>query len=458
MNYKIRCIREKMKLLNAQGLIISNPVNIRYLIGIPIEGTILITDKENVFITDARYIEEVNNHLTINDEFIIYDNKDLSDIDYQTFFKDCENVGFEENYVTFAEYENLVRKYRIRNIVETEKIIEKQRMIKDEKEISYIEKACEITDKCFEHLLDYIKIGMTEKQVAFEIEKFFADNGADGLAFDSIVASGINSSKPHAIPSDKIIRMGDPITIDFGAKYKGYCAEIEEIKYVEEDEELEKTKALLELETLKKELAKMEQEKNQVQVPAKEEEPVVEKTNDKAVELPKEEKKELVVESIEENKSMEPLKTMEDEVNTFEQEQEENAIISVEELTKASQNITDEEIEQYEDDGNEPISIKELEAMYKSIDEPKQEELPKKTEQEEKLTIPDFKIKVRPAVDVYDDKEFKNTPVISPVYGLKPTESNISLEQTANLDKLNEEIRKTNEFLSALKELRKNLE
>lgn len=235
-------------------------------------------------------------------------------------------------------------------------------------------------------------------------------------------------------------------------------AEIEEIKYVEEDEELEKTKALLELETLKKELAKMEQEKNQVQVPAKEEEPVVEKTNDKVVELPKEEKKELVVESIEENKSTEPLKTMEDEVNTFEQEQEENAIISVEELTKASQNITDEEIEQYEDDGNEPISIKELEAMYKSIDEPKQEEIPKKTEKEERLTMPDFKVKVRPAVDVYDDKEFKNTPVISPVYGLKPTESSISLEQTANLDKLNEEIRKTNEFLSALKELRKNLE
>ena len=241
MNYKIRCIREKMKLLNVQGLIISNPVNIRYLIDIPVEGTLLITDKENVFITDARYIEEVNNHLTINDEFIIYDNKDLSDIDYQTFFKDCENVGFEENYVTFAEYENLVRRYRIRNIVETEKVIEKQRMIKDEKEIEYIEKACEITDKCFKHLLDYIKIGMTEKQVAFEIEKFFADNGADGLAFDSIVASGINSSKPHAIPSDKIIRIGDPITIDFGAKYKGYCADITRTIFAGEiSEELEK--------------------------------------------------------------------------------------------------------------------------------------------------------------------------------------------------------------------------
>ena len=226
MNYKIRCIREKMKLLNIQGLIISNPVNIRYIIGIPVEGTILITDKENIFITDARYIEEVNNFLTINDEFIIYDAKDVSEIDNQTFFKDCENVGFEENYVTFAEYQNLVRKYRIRNIEETEKIIEKQRMIKDENEIKNIEKACEITDKCFEHLLEFIKIGMTEKQIALEIEKFFIENGADGLAFETIVASGENSSKPHAIPSDKIIRMGDAITIDFGAKYNGYCADM----------------------------------------------------------------------------------------------------------------------------------------------------------------------------------------------------------------------------------------
>ena len=66
MNYKIRSIREKMKLLNIQGLIISNPENIRYIIGIPVEGTILFTDKENIFITDARYIEEVNNFLTIN--------------------------------------------------------------------------------------------------------------------------------------------------------------------------------------------------------------------------------------------------------------------------------------------------------------------------------------------------------------------------------------------------------
>ena len=215
-----------MKLLNIQGLIISNPINIRYVLGIPVEGKILIADRENIFVTDARYIEEVNRFLTINDEFVIYDAKDLSDADNQNFFQNCENVGFEENYVTFAEYENIIRKYRIKNMEETEGIIEKMRMVKDEDEISKIEKACEITDKCFDYITSFIKIGMTERQIALEIQKYFLENGAEGEAFETIVASGENSSKPHAVLSDKIIREGDPITIDFGAKYKGYCADM----------------------------------------------------------------------------------------------------------------------------------------------------------------------------------------------------------------------------------------
>ena len=215
-----------MKLLNIQGLIISNPINIRYILGIPVEGKILIADRENIFVTDARYIEEVNRFLTINDEFVIYDAKDLSDTDNQNFFHNRENVGFEENYLTFAEYENIIRKYRIKNMEETEGIIEKMRMVKDEDEIRKIEKACEITDKCFDYITSFIKIGMTERQIALEIQKYFLENGAEGEAFETIVASGENSSKPHAVPSDKIIREGDPITIDFGAKYKGYCADM----------------------------------------------------------------------------------------------------------------------------------------------------------------------------------------------------------------------------------------
>lgn len=243
--------------------------------------------------------------------------------------------------------------------------------------------------------------------------------------------------------------------------------EIDEIKYVEEDAELEKTKALLELETIKKELAKLEAEKEAKIKPQEEKIEEVKKEEPKIIKEDVPVINEVPVEKLEDNIENEStnqendslielqtkINTYEDEVNNFESMQEENAIISVEELAKASQNITDEEIEQYEDDGNEPISLKELEALYKSVE---QEEVPQLVKKEEE-PIPAEDI-VKPASEVYDDKEFKNTPVISPVYGLKKTEASIALEQTANLDKLNEEIRKTNEFLLALKELRKNLD
>ena len=188
MNYKIRALREKLKSLNLEGMIVSNPVNIRYLTNIQSEGTLLITRKENIFITYTMYIEDVNRVLTIDDEIIVADERDISEGESENFFVFCENIGFEENYVTYEQYKRLKRKYRINNMVETENMIEKQRMIKDEEEIDKIKKACEITDNCFKHLLGYIKKGMTEKEVALEIERYFKTHGADGVSFDPIVA------------------------------------------------------------------------------------------------------------------------------------------------------------------------------------------------------------------------------------------------------------------------------
>ena len=226
MNSKITWLRERMKMLNLEGMIISNPTNIRYLTNITAEGILLITRKENIFLTDGRYIEDVQSVLTIDDGVVVHEFKEYSKDEYENFFLFCENVGFEEHYVTYADYKDLMQKYKVNNLQETECVIEKQRMIKDEEEIENIRKACELTDKCFTHLLDFIKIGMTEKEVALEIEKYFRLHGADGLAFDSIVASGSNSSKPHAIPTDKKIDLGDVITLDFGCKYNGYCSDM----------------------------------------------------------------------------------------------------------------------------------------------------------------------------------------------------------------------------------------
>ncbi len=225
MNPKLQWLRNKMNSLDLQGMIISNPTNIRYLTNINAEGILLLTRKENIYITDGRYIEHVHSILTINDEIIVYDINDVSRDDYENFFMFCENVGFEENFVTYAKYKEYIRKYKINNFVETENIIEKQRMIKDEEEIHSINKACNITDECFHHMLEYIKPGMTEKQIAKEIEEYYNER-AEGIAFEIIVASGENSSKPHAVPTDRKIQKEDIIIIDMGCKVNGYCSDM----------------------------------------------------------------------------------------------------------------------------------------------------------------------------------------------------------------------------------------
>ena len=233
MNSKLQWLRNTMSSLNMQGLIISNPVNIKYLTGIDAEGTLLLTRKDNIFITDGRYIEHVHSTLTLYDEIIVYDIHDVSKEDYENFFMFCENVGFEEYDISYAKYKEYIRKYKIHNFVETEHIIEKQRMIKDEDEIRNIEKACEITDNCFSYLLNYIKPGMTEKQIANEIEDYYKQR-TDGLSFDTIVASGENTSKPHAVPTDRKIQEKDIITIDMGCKVNGYCSDMTRTFFVGE--------------------------------------------------------------------------------------------------------------------------------------------------------------------------------------------------------------------------------
>ena len=210
--------------------------------------------------------------------------------------------------------------------------------------------------------------------------------------------------------------------------------QVTEIKYVEEDEELEKTKAQLELKTLKEELMKAELEEK------------------KQLEIKQEEKPE----------------TKEEIIDAFESSQEENAIISLEEFSKVSDRIyeANEEV-QYKDEGNEPISIQELEELYqtKELKVINIEEIEKNIVEERPIVAEEKKEEVvKPIVE--ETPKFKSSPIISPVFGIdidkdKEKEeiiSNLELENTANYDKLNEEIRKTNEFLNTLRELRKNLQ
>ena len=225
MNRKMQWLRNQLLSLDLQGMIVSNPINIKYLTNIEAEGILLVTRKENLFITDGRYIEDVHNTLTLFDEIVVYDARGLTKDDYENFFMFCENVGFEENYVTYAKYKEYIRKYKINCLVETENMIEKQRMVKDDEEIENIRRACKVTDDCFDHIVNYIRPGMTEKQIAREIDYFYYKH-SEGLSFDTIVASGENSSKPHAVPTDRRVQENDVITIDMGCKINGYCSDM----------------------------------------------------------------------------------------------------------------------------------------------------------------------------------------------------------------------------------------
>lgn len=236
MNTKLQWLKNKMLSLDLQGMIISNPVNIKYLTGIDAEGTLVITPKENIYITDGRYIEYAHSVLTLYDEIIVYNVTDLSKDDYENIFMFCENVGFEEYYITYAQYKEFIRKYKINNFVETEKMIEKQRMIKDEDELSSLNKACNITDDCFKFIISYIKPGMTEKHIAKKINDYYNEN-SEGPSFETIVASGENSSKPHAVASDRKIQTNDIITIDMGCKVNGYCSDMTRTIFVGEPTE-----------------------------------------------------------------------------------------------------------------------------------------------------------------------------------------------------------------------------
>ncbi len=225
MNRKMQWLRNQLLSLDLQGMIVSNPINIKYLTNIEAEGILLVTRKENLFITDGRYIEDVHNTLTLFDEIVVYDSRGLTKDDYENFFMFCENVGFEENYVTYAKYKEYIRKYKINSLVETENMLEKQRMVKDEEEIENLRRACKVTDECFEHIVSYIRPGMSEKQIAREIDYYYYKH-SEGLSFDTIVASGENSSKPHAVPTDRRIQNVDIITIDMGCKINGYCSDM----------------------------------------------------------------------------------------------------------------------------------------------------------------------------------------------------------------------------------------
>ena len=208
--------------------LIENEKNLRYFLEFNIDtGYLLVSNKNAYFITDFRYIETAQRNLNSSDVFVILQDNLKEDIKNVLEKEVAQKLLVETKYQTVSKFEFFKKITEFLSNENTlDEIIANLRVIKNEYEISQIKKAQKITDDAFSHILSFIKEGVSEKDLALEIEFFMRKSGAQGVSFDLITISGKNTSLPHGIPSDKLLQKGDFITMDIGCKVNGYCSDM----------------------------------------------------------------------------------------------------------------------------------------------------------------------------------------------------------------------------------------
>ena len=220
------------RLPEKSAYVVFRPENRRYLTGITSSnGMLLVCEEKQVFYTDFRYITMANKDIRSG-----YAVELLKDSFAKTLEEDLpetvEKVYFEDEYLSYSEYRALSDALSSRfELVGDEKLLAQLRIVKSEEEIEKIKIAQSYTDAAFEHICEFIaanwkKGDLTEKRIAAEIDYAMKCAGAANPSFDTIVASGENGAKPHAVPSDRVIRDGDLITMDFGSIHDGYCSDM----------------------------------------------------------------------------------------------------------------------------------------------------------------------------------------------------------------------------------------
>ncbi len=230
LNNRLQKLRQKLAEKEIDAVLVSQPENRYYLSGFDgSSGWLLITPQKAVLATDFRYIEQAGAQSPDYEVFRITNNipdwfpglvGDLS----------IRRLGFEAGNVTFIRHHQLrdaLNKKQIpTKLVPVNGLVESLRVVKEPEEIELIERAAEIADTACEYIEGIIQAGMTEKQIAWEIEKFLRENGSQAVPFEIIVASGPNSALPHAKPSERVIKSGEPLVIDMGAKFNGYASDL----------------------------------------------------------------------------------------------------------------------------------------------------------------------------------------------------------------------------------------
>ena len=226
MNNYLR-VQEILKMNSLEALLISNGYNIRYISGFTgATGYVYISAKRHAVITDFRYTLQAEKEAE-GYEVITIENGDYAKAVNELILADQVSVlGFEAEDMLYANYSRLKEQLNVERMIPVGNEIAAMRCIKSPYELERIRRAEEIGDQVFSEILNEIKPGMTELELAARIEYLLKMKGAEGLSFPAIVASGIHSSMPHAAPSRKRIEKGDFLTMDFGCIYEGYCSDM----------------------------------------------------------------------------------------------------------------------------------------------------------------------------------------------------------------------------------------
>ncbi|MFV0353160.1 MAG: M24 family metallopeptidase [Oscillospiraceae bacterium] len=211
-----------------EAALIQTPPNRFYLLDYDSDdaGMLLVLPHKMIYIIDSRYIEIAGK--SVKHAEVVLEEDVLSQIK-EFLAKEGVKTLMVENAISVALLGRLAEKLESIELDSSPRLskeLNALRAIKDEIEVERMKEAQKITDACFTHILGYIREGMTEIEIMLEMEFYMRRNGSLTLAFNTICAAGTNGSMPHAIPGENKIKLGDFITMDFGAKVGGYCADM----------------------------------------------------------------------------------------------------------------------------------------------------------------------------------------------------------------------------------------
>ena len=225
---KLNTIQSILRSEKAGAMLITDPYHLRFLSGFRGgEGMLYLSHEQQVLITDSRYTEAAGKEsdLTVIEENAAHRRTQILQECMEQDEVTC--VAYEDEDLRCSAFAKLKKELpAVTEWVPLGRQIQAMRQIKTEEELLYLEKAESIGDAAFSDILGILKPGMSEKEIAAELEYSMKKHGADGLSFSTIVASGLHSSMPHAIPTDRQIEAGDFITMDFGCTYEGYCSDM----------------------------------------------------------------------------------------------------------------------------------------------------------------------------------------------------------------------------------------